>query len=59
MEHSLETLLLELYRYRVPSKHNNNNDVIYPFSNVPIKLMKKLDREYLLLKAQEEDEESI
>jgi len=57
---SLETLLLELYQYRVAAQHTPAGDVIHPFENVPKRLMHELDREYLLLKANEDiDEDDI
>ena len=52
---SIETLLLELYEYRVASTHTTAGDVTAPFEDVPVQLMKALDKEYLLLKAAEND----
>ena len=53
---SVETLLLELYEYRTPSTHSGS-DVDKPFENVPSALMHELDGAYLILKAQENEEE--
>ena len=42
-----EKLLMELYKYRQPSEHDQDNNILNPFIDVPYDLMHRIDGFFL------------